>query len=264
MKGQILEPWQRDLRLRRTTPSDIEKQHIGITWVYLQGSQKAKCGCWAIARIFPCSSNPGEGAHCMPCACTVEVQGGVGSERQIKNLQVSKAYHRTHKTLRSLLDVWWDTVWIIPCGLNAVDAAAMLLWELSFEANRPTAAGMYHGRRRSPSPPLGGRSRLTARDEQRCLAEVGEPNQLVQNQALLALLFNWSPFAWNKVRNHISCSSGEMLAQEVPLPGALGPSASLQPQALSSRHCFAAGQGSLLSSLALQMSNEKARVVYGI
>lgn len=65
---------------------------------------------------------------------------------------------------------------------------------------------MYHGRRRSPSPPLGGRSRLTARDEQR-----------------------------------------EMLAQEVPLPGALGPSASLQPQALSSRHCFAAGHGSLLS-----------------
>ena len=56
-----------------------------------------------------------------------------------------------------------------------------------------------------------------------------------------------------------------MLAQEVPLPGALGPSASLQPQALSSRHCFAAGQGSLLSSLArLQRSNEKARVVYGI
>lgn len=64
---------------------------------------------------------------------------------------------------------------------------------------------MYHGRRRSPSPTLGGRSRLTARDEQR-----------------------------------------DTLA-EIPLPGPLGPSASLQPQALASRHCFAAGHGSLLS-----------------
>lgn len=49
-----------------------------------------------------------------------------------------------------------------------------------------------------------------------------------------------------------------MLAQEVPLPGALGPSASLQPQALTSRHCFAAGHGSLLSSLArFQTENRK-------
>lgn len=65
---------------------------------------------------------------------------------------------------------------------------------------------MYHGRRRSPTPTLlGGRSRLTARDEQR-----------------------------------------DTLA-EIPLPGPLGPSASLQPQALASRHCFAAGHGSLLS-----------------